>query len=164
MRKNEAYRLKKLLEKITKHGECGSNEYNTWQNMKRRCYNKKNKDYYNYGKRGIKVCKRWKDSFINFLNDVGRRPSSEYSIDRIDSNKDYEPNNVRWANKLSQARNRNGWKNKQNEGNFRGISWRKDNNKWYARIGVGYKNINLGAFSTKEEAIKIRLLAEKKYW
>lgn len=164
MRKNEAYRLEKLREKITKHGGCGSVEYGTWQNMKRRCYDKKNKDYHNYGAKGVKVCEKWKDSFINFLKDVGYRPSLEYSIDRIDSNGDYEPNNVRWADKTTQIRNRKGWKNKLNQGNFRGISWRKDSNKWSVRIGINYKNINLGNFSTKEEAIKIRLLAEKKYW
>lgn len=164
MRKNEEYRLRKLLEKIKTHGKTGSAEYHAWQAMKRRCYNKKNKDYHNYGARGIKVCERWINNFINFFNDIGYRPNPEYSIDRIDSNGDYEPKNVRWANKITQARNRRSLKIKSNQGDFKGISWRKDNKKWSARIGLGYKNINLGSFSTKEEAIKARLEAEIKYW
>jgi hypothetical protein len=88
-----------------KHGGTGTREYSIWKAMKRRCYNKNVKDYPNYGGRGIIVCDRWLNSFENFISDMGKKPSAEYSIDRIDVNGNYEPSNCRWATPKEQRLN-----------------------------------------------------------
>lgn len=80
--------------------------YNVWLSMKQRCYNPNVFGYERYGGRGITICERWLNSFENFLADMGERPSSEYSIDRIDGDKGYEPSNCRWATKKEQGNNR----------------------------------------------------------
>jgi len=81
-------------------------ERHVWRAMTRRCVNPMDKDYKNYGGRGIKVCGRWVKSFDNFLKDVGKRPSSAYSIDRIDNDGNYKPGNVKWSTAIEQANNR----------------------------------------------------------
>ena len=87
-----------------KHGQI-TIEYSTWLGIKRRCYNNKEENYEYYGARGIGMCERWKDSFENFLIDMGPRPDG-HSIDRIDSSLDYEPGNCRWSDAVTQANNR----------------------------------------------------------
>lgn len=79
-------------------------EYCAWRNMLRRCDNVNCADYANYGGRGIKVCKEWRD-FANFLADIGPRPSSKHSLDRVDNDGDYKPENVRWATVFEQNGN-----------------------------------------------------------
>jgi DNA-binding XRE family transcriptional regulator len=73
--------------------------------MKQRCYNKNSEQYPHYGGRGIKVCHRW-FNYINFLADMGRRPSSRHTLGRINNNDDYEPKNCRWETRSQQSRNR----------------------------------------------------------
>ena len=78
--------------------------YPTWINMKQRCNNPKNPSYPWYGGKGIRVCERWK-SFKNFAEDMGERPDG-LTLDRIESTKDYSPENCRWADKKTQGVNR----------------------------------------------------------
>lgn len=91
-----------------KHGIANSllPEYRVWNKMKDRCYNKDSMNYRNYGGRGISICEKWLTSFENFINDMGLRPSSKHSIERINNDGNYEPQNCKWATKKEQSYNR----------------------------------------------------------
>lgn len=80
-------------------------EYSTYRHMKARCYNENNKKYKDYGARGIVVCDRWLESYANFINDVGKRPTESHTLDRIDVNGNYEPGNCQWALPVVQSNN-----------------------------------------------------------
>jgi hypothetical protein len=91
------------------HGRSGSITHNSWRAMRRRCSDKKLDMYDHYGGRNIRVCERWSSrgvGFSNFLADMGERPSPMHSIDRIDVNGDYCPENCKWSTATEQARNK----------------------------------------------------------
>jgi hypothetical protein len=81
-------------------------EYTSWTRMKARCDYPGNNRYHRYGARGIKVCERWRNSFLAFYNDLGPKPGANFSLSRIDNDGDYEPRNVEWADKYTQGNNR----------------------------------------------------------
>jgi len=83
-------------------------EFNAWRGILARCFNENHVAYKHYGGRGITVCRRWRDSFEDFLADIGSRPGSEYSIHRIDNDGHYKPGNVEWATKSKQSTFRRG--------------------------------------------------------
>ena len=99
------YKLDAISTAQTVHGESHQTpEYQTWCSIRQRCFNKNSADYPDYGGRGITVCLRW-SNYENFLEDMGRRPQG-CSINRIDNDGDYTPQNCEWSDKYQQARNR----------------------------------------------------------
>jgi hypothetical protein len=103
-------RDEKSIEASTTHGlsKFEHAEYKTWLSMKSRCNNQNNNDYKNYGGRGIKVCDKWSGEmgFKNFIDDMGKRPGSNYSLDRINVDGNYEPTNCKWSTKIEQNQNK----------------------------------------------------------
>jgi hypothetical protein len=89
----------------TTHGGTYTPEFRTWMSMLFRCFNHQAPNFKNYGGRGITVCDRWRGSFQNFLDDMGKRPGSGWSLDRIDNDGNYEPGNCRWATAKQQGWN-----------------------------------------------------------
>jgi hypothetical protein len=98
----------KIKDKMTTHGEGSvlrrTKTYNSWRAMKDRCYSKGHKEYKRYGAVGIEVCDRWRNSYENFLSDMGRRPD-KHTLDRINPYGNYEPTNCRWASLTTQRNN-----------------------------------------------------------
>lgn len=94
------------VELNTTHGLAHIPEYSAWEHVKGRCLNSRDKEYKNYGGRGITICDRWKGSFKNFFDDMKSRPSETHSIDRINNDGNYEPSNCKWSTPKEQANNR----------------------------------------------------------
>lgn len=98
----------------TRHGYFGTRTHNSWVSMKTRCTNQNYHQFHYYGGRGITVCDRWLESFENFLEDMGERPDG-MTLDRIDPNGNYTPENCKWSTAEEQARNKRPRKELLNE-------------------------------------------------
>ena len=92
--------------KIARHGLSKTKEYKAWDRMKSRCYRTSHPHYRHYGGRGIKVCDKWLNDPVAFIHDMGSMPSPKHSLDRIDVNGDYSPDNCQWSTAKEQASNR----------------------------------------------------------
>lgn len=137
-------------------------EYNSWRGMIERCTNPNHDKYKNYGGRGITVCDRWRN-FKNFYEDMGVRTSDKHSLDRIDTDGNYCPENCKWSDQVEQCRNKKSYG--KNTSGCIGVNWHKHQRKWNASITiVNRKRISLGYYVNIDDAIKSRKEAELKYW
>ncbi len=117
------------------HGWYGTSEWKTWDGMKQRCFNPNTSNYNRYGGRGITVCERWLHNVDNFIKDMGRRPSKNHSLDRIDIDGPYSPENCRWATWDEQ--NNNHSKNHIVEHNGERLTM----SQWAKRLGLNYQQL-----------------------
>jgi hypothetical protein len=134
------------------HGMKKHRFYDTYKNMMRRCYTKSNPAYKHYGERGISVCEEWQD-IIKFVAWADSTYIEGYTLDRIDNDGNYEPNNCRWADNSTQILNRGIFKN--NKSGFVGVYVARDN-RWESRLTFNKVDIFLGRFNTIEEAAQAR--------
>lgn len=144
------------------HQKNNKAEYNSYSSMKNRCYNSNCPHYDRYGGRGISVCDEWFESFETFLNDMGKRPSLEHTLDRIDVNGNYDPSNCRWADLSTQSFNKR--KRRDNTTGHVGVGYIKDRDAYKATISKDGKLHYLGYFKTFKEAETARITAEKEYY
>lgn len=153
--------------RFRKHGGIGTRLYRVWDGIKERCNNSNHSDWKSYGGKGIKLCEEWLN-FSNFESWAianGYNKEAEYmkcTIDRIDYNANYCPSNCRFVDMLTQNRNKPA--RIDNKSGTKGVYWSKTVRKWTCTIGVNYKRINLGYFTSLEEAVIARKNAEIKYW
>lgn len=141
----------------SRHGFSGTPEYISYKSMRKRCNNPRSDSYSNYGGRGIKVCERW-SSFKNFIEDMGPKPHESSTIDRIDPDGDYTPDNCKWSTKHEQSYNRRIMKN--NTSGYTGVNF--NNGRWVARRSFGGTRYELGRYVLKEEAILAVMEFERK--
>jgi len=125
--------------------------YNLWRAMMRRCYTPTTKHYERYGGRGIKVCEAWRNSYLQFKQDIGPKPDEWATLDRINNDGNYEPFNCRWTNKSIQSRNTRKIRVNNTSG-FRGVYFEKRRKKWFAMIICNKKRFNLGYYDTPRDS------------
>lgn len=125
-------RKERTAERSTKHGGAAGRvpTYYVWKGMRRRCQNPNAQDYKYYGGRGISICDRWRDSFENFLADMGARPGAEFSIERKDNEGPYSPSNCVWATRIQQMNNRRNNRLVEFDGETMTVA------EWASRIGM----------------------------
>jgi transcription elongation factor Elf1 len=143
------YNKRRTKETNTKHGLGATRLYVIWVDMRMRTLNPNHKSYNNYGGRGITLCDEWLDvqNFWDWAMSNGY--SDELSIDRIDNDDGYSPENCRWVGGDIQARNQRIQKN--NTSGYKGVCRFKDTNMYMARITINNKRIYLGLFPTAED-------------
>jgi hypothetical protein len=153
--------------KIIQHRQHRTKLYKVWCAMKQRCYNENDKAYKNYGGRGVAICEEWKNDFIAFRDyatDLPRYGEDGMSLDRYPNNDgNYEPGNVRWADKHAQGTNT---RCRNNISGFTGVVFHKRAKRWVASIVVHRKVISLKTHKTPKEAAIARdqYIIDNKLW
>ena len=144
------------------HGMTGTRLYECWLGIKKRCDDVNNKEYPNYGGRGITYCKEWAEfePFKNWALNNGY--SDKLTLDRIDVDKEYSPINCRWSTWGEQAKNKR--VSPKNKFGVSGVHYDKRRNTYIVRIGVNGIRKYIGNYDTLQEAKKARYDAERKYW
>lgn len=149
-----------MVMKVESYNASSHPLYKTWSEMIRRCKPTERQANYYYA-RGITVCDRWRGSFASFVEDMGPKPTPTHSIDRIDNNAGYYPDNCRWATKAEQQQNRGVFKNTQV---YNGVKWNNHLQRWEVSISIEGKTRNVARCRDLDEALSIRLSAEAEYW
>jgi hypothetical protein len=132
----------KTLGNNRSHGKCNTPVYRCYRNMLNRCYFKKSKSYQHYGARGITVCKRWRDSFENFLEDMGEPPNG-MTLERINNDLGYSKENCIWATRKQQTKNRRNAVNICHKGKTMSLS------EWSEKLGLKYRTLRARIFELK---------------
>ena len=144
------YHKRRVKESNKTHGLGYTKLYKIWTSMKNRVFNVKNTKYRDYGARGITICDDWKSDVKSFYDwAMSNGYLDGLSLDRIDNSGNYCPENCRWTTQTIQCRNQRIYKN--NTSGYRGVCFKKDNNKYIVRISIDKKNIYLGLYPTPEE-------------
>lgn len=141
-----------VREARTTHGLSSTKEYRIWTGMKQRCGNPKEPSYSSYGGRGLTVCERWENSFENFFEDMGECPVG-MSLDRIDNDKGYFPENCRWTDASTQLHNQRKRTGEGVTSIYRGVYFRKEKNSWGSRFQINnILTLNKTVHSEREAA------------
>jgi hypothetical protein len=151
---------KQVLVPVVLEPGCGRKTKDIWRSMLRRCTNPKDAGYMNYGGRGITVCERWL-VYGNFKADMGLKPKG-LSLDRIDNDKGYSPENCRWADDY--VRNRNQRTRKDNTSGVRGVQWNPSKKKWQVFVMDNGVKRQLYYGEDFQEACRIRKEWEDTVW
>ncbi len=145
----------------TKHGKWKTPEFRVWVEMRRRCRDMSGIKGRHYAQKGIKVCERWEESFVYFLEDMGERPSPRHQIDRINPEGNYEPSNCRWVTSLDQQNNRR----KHTRITINGVT--KNANQWWRETGLPnstfYNRLRLGWTGEKLLEPQVKSNAKRYY-
>ena len=128
--------------------------YYTWANMLSRCTNPNTPNFSDYGGRGVTVCERW-HHFKNFAIDMGKRPSKQHSLDRIDNDKGYSPENCKWSTRQEQNSNKRTYRTSTT--GISGIRFRGE--KYQVRVLIDGKRKSIGNYNTLQEALDARAKA-----